>query len=116
MTNKAIISAGSSISLTIKDFKNDALLLEVSKDRFILRSFADAKRIYAIDQITTGLNLFACEEGWYPGTLACEPCLEPCKTCEAPGDICTSCYDLPDVNDKQLYEKKCFDVISCPDN
>ena len=91
------IAAGSIISLVVKDFMNNAKTIGISKDSFTLKSFTDNTRIFAIDQINTGiLLLFSCNSGFYydATSLLCTACILPCLTCNLSGNKCTSCNPI----------------------
>lgn len=53
------------VQITVKDFRNEAKRLGVSKDKLTLRVYTDAQRVFGIDQILEGLILFTCDDGFF---------------------------------------------------
>ena len=93
------------VEVTVKDFRNEAKRLGVSRDKLTLRVYTDTQRVYGIDQILDGLILFTCDDGFFYDETSkqCIQCDLNCKTCTESNDKCTSCND-----NKVLDEFKCY--------
>ncbi len=104
ITNNIAIPQNAEVQLTVKDFRNEAKKLGVSKDKLTLRVYLDNTRVYGIDQIKEGLILYTCEDGKYHSSGLCLPCDPTCKTCTETSDKCTSCPNSDDILD----EFKCY--------
>ena len=48
-TDKISITQYSMVEITVKDFRNEAKRLGVSRDKLTLRVYADESRVYGID-------------------------------------------------------------------
>jgi hypothetical protein len=55
--------------MTVKDFKLQAKSYGVSTDTFTVKSYTDKTRMHAIDQISSGLTIYSCEDGTYPNKV-----------------------------------------------
>ena len=64
-TDNISINQYSTVQITVKDFRNEAKRLGVSRDKLTLRVYTDTQRVYGIDQILDGLILFTCDDGFF---------------------------------------------------
>ena len=64
-TDNISINQYAIVEVTVKEFRNEAKRLGVSRDKLTLRVYSDTQRVYGVDQILDGLILFTCDDGFF---------------------------------------------------